>query len=197
MNIKQKLTSAAVIGAMMASVVAPASFAATTVKIKNNGALSTNTVKVKNVSSKTVGQSNGTMVMTSVWAKSKTGGNSSSFNTGGTNTITTGNATNTVVVGVTGGTNTNNGDECGCASPSTDVTIKDNGALSTNSVTVKNENSNSVVQVNETIVGTEIGVSASTGGNSSGFNTGGDSSISSGTATNAVTVAVGGSTNTN
>lgn len=197
MNIKQKITSAAAIAAMMASVVAPASFAATTVKIKNNGALSTNYVKVKNVSSKTVSQYNGTLVLTGVHAKAKTGGNTSSFNVGGENTITTGKATNDVTVDVEGSSNDNTGNQCGCVDPSTNVNISGNGALSTNTAIVKNISYNSVEQGNETFVGTHVGVSASTGGNNSSFNVGGDSSITTGAAENTVEVTVGGSTNTN
>jgi len=197
MNIKQKLTSAVVLGSMVAAIVAPASFAATTVTISNNGALSTNKVKVKNWSSKSVSQSNTTYVGTSISAKAKTGNNTSSFNTGGTNGIVTGDASNTVGVSVTGGTNTNTGNECGCASPTTNVTIADNGAMSTNTVHVKNSSSNSVTQGNITVVQTEVWTSANTGGNSSSFNTGGGNTITSGGATNEVGVEVGGSTNTN
>lgn len=182
---------------MMAAIVAPASFAATTVTIKDNGALSYNKVKVKNWSFKSVDQSNQTVVLTGVHAKAKTGNNDSSFNTGGTSTITTGNAKNTVGVSVTGSTNENTGDECGCVSPETDVKITGNGALSTNVVYVINGNYNSVSQSNASFIGTHISTSSSTGGNDSSFNTGGDSSIDTGKATNTVGVEVGGSTNTN
>lgn len=197
MNIKQKITSAAALAAMMASVVAPASFAATTVDITNNGAFSKNKVGVKNLSYKSVKQKNTTVVNTGVSAKAKTGGNSSSFNTGGTNTITTGDATNTVLVSVTGGSNENSGEDCGCPNPTTDVEISGNGAFSHNSVYVVNSSSSSVKQSNTTVVGTYVYTSASTGGNSSSFNTGGDSSIDTGDASNTVVVEVGGSTNTN
>ena len=197
MNIKQKITSAAIIGSMMASVVAPASFAATTVRVRNNGALSTNKVYVKNWSSKSVGQYNSTAVLTGVFTKAKTGGNTSSFNTGGTSSIETGNAKNTATVRVTGATNSNSGDECGCVDPTTNVAVTGNGALSENTVVVKNGSSSSVDQGNETFVGTLIVSSASTGGNNSSFNTGGSNDIDTGNAENTATVTVGGSTNTN
>lgn len=197
MNIKQKLTTAAVLGSMMLSVVAPATFAVTTVKIQNNGAASTNKVKVKNKSTKNVSQSNTSSVTTLVSAKASTGGNTSSFNTGGSNSIKTGDATNLVAVSVTGGSNTNTGDECGCVAPTNDVTISDNGAASTNGVKVKNVNSSTVTQSNTTIVTTSVDTKASTGKNDSSFNTNGGGTIDSGDASNEIGVEVGGTTNTN
>jgi hypothetical protein len=197
MNIKQKITSAIAIGTMMAAVVAPASFAATTVTATGNGALSTNKVGVVNLSKKSVKQKNSTVAITKVTAKANTGKNTSSFNTGGSSSITTGAATNTVAVVVEGGTNTNSGDECGCVAPTTDVTISDNGALSHNGVLVVNASSNSLYQSNSTVAVTSVSTSSNTGGNTSSFNTNGGSTIDSGEATNDVTVAVGGSTNTN
>jgi hypothetical protein len=197
MNIKQKITSAIAIGAMMAAVVAPASFAATTVKVKNNGALSTNLVGVINLSKKSVKQKNSTVAITGVKSKANTGKNNSSFNTGGTSSITTGNARNNTTVTVGGSSNTNTGGECGCVNPTTDVTVTGNGALSLNGVLVVNASSNSVYQSNSTVAVTGISTSSNTGGNNSSFNTGGNSSIDTGNAVNNVDVIVEGSTNSN
>ena len=197
MNIRQKFTSRVILGTMVAAIVSPESFAATTVTVNGNGAFSSNKVGVVNLSKNSVKQKNSTVAITAVKAKANTGKNNSSFNTGGTSTITTGEATNTVTVGVIGGTNTNSGSECGCVSPTTDVTISDNGAFSHNGVLVINGSSNSVYQNNSTVAITAVSTSANTGGNNSSFNTGGDSSIDTGAASNDVTVAVGGSTNTN
>jgi len=196
MNIKQKLTTAAATAAMMAAVVAPASFAAP-ISITDNGALSYNKVIVKNTSSKSVKQSNVTAVTTKVNAKAKTGGNTSSFNTGGTSTITTGNAKNMVGVSVTGGTNTNTGNDCGCVPPTTDAAITGNGAMSTNVVSTSNSTSSSVKQSNTTVVTTYVTTSASTGGNDSSFNTNGGNTTDTGNAVNEVGVVVEGTTNTN
>lgn len=197
MNIKQKITSGLAIAGMMASVVAPASFAANTVTIKNNSAWSWNKAHVTTVAKKSVTQNNTTVVNTGVNAKAKTGYNSSSFNMGGTNTIMTGSASNVVGVSVTGGTNTNAND-CGCeSSSSNDVTISGNGPGSSNHVGILEWNSNSVTQNNTSVVNTWVSTSSSTGGNSSNFNSGGNSSITTGDAGNAVGVEVGGSTNTN
>lgn len=199
MNIKQKLTTAAITGSMLAAVLLPGTaLAAGTVKIKNNGALSTNKAKIVNNSSKTVVQGNKTVATTFVNTSANTGGNKSKFNVGGTNTINTGAASNTVDVSVTGGTNTNSGDECGCAQAGeSTVTISGNGALSYNKAKIVNNSSNTVVQGNATIVFTSVSASADTGNNSTSFNVGGENSITTETATNDVTVTVEGSTNTN
>ena len=197
MNIKQKLTSAVVLGTMVAAIVAPASFAATTVTISGNGALSYNKANVTNTSSNKVKQTSKTVAITSISAKASTGKNSSSFNTGGTSSIVTGDATNTVGVSVTGGDNTNTSNGCGCVDPTTDVTITDNGALSHNTVNVTNSSSNYVSQSNTTVAITSVSTNASTGGNSSSFNTGGASSITTGDATNEVAVVVMGGSNSN
>lgn len=199
MNIKQKLTTAAITGSMLAAVLLPGTaLAANTVKIKNNGALSTNKVKVVNLSSKTVVQGNKTVATTMVSTSANTGGNKSKFNVGGTNTITTGAASNTVDVTVTGGTNTNSTDECGCAqSGESTVTISGNGALSYNKAKIVNNSSNTVIQGNATIAFTSVGAGADTGNNSTAFNVGGENTIETETATNEVTVTVEGSSNSN
>lgn len=199
MNIKQKLTTAAITGSMLAAVLLPGTaLAANTVKIKNNGALSTNKAKIVNNSSNSVSQSNLTMAKTSVTTKAKTGGNNSSFNVGGTNAITTGAATNSVTVTVNGGTNTNSNPCNECAAPSdSTVTISGNGALSTNTAKIVNNSSNSVVQSNTTIACTTVNSTASTGNNNSSFNVGGETTIDTADASNDVTVTVTGSTNTN
>lgn len=110
MNIKQKLTTAAIAGSMLAATLLPSSaFAATNaVTITGTGAFSYNKVKVINVSSTSVTQSNSTTAVTGVSAGSNTGGNTSGFNVGGGNTITTGTASTGVNVNVGGSTNTSN-----------------------------------------------------------------------------------------
>lgn len=198
MNIKQKLASAAVFGAMVAAVVAPSAFASTTVTITGNGAFSHNKVKSFTWNSNSVSQTTTTIASTLISAKAKTGNNSSSFNTGGSSNVTSGNATNTIGVSVTGGSNTNTGGECGCQQQgSNDVTISGNGAFSSNHVVIVNGSSNSVEQSSTTVAETGVWASASTGGNSSSFNTGGSNTVTSGNATNEVAVQVSGGSNTN
>lgn len=189
MNIKQKLTSAAVIGAMMASVVAPASFAATTVKVKKNGAGSTNTAIVVSKKKTTVNQYNGTAVVNLVGVLQNTGVNSANGNTGDGNVeVKSGDATATVTNRTTTGGNSAAVNPCGCADPITDVVISKNGADSTNTVMVVNKSKTEVEQVNETLVVNGVLVAQNTGGNSASGNTGdGSVDVNSGNATSTVT----------
>lgn len=70
----------------------------------------------------------------------------------------------------------------------TNVTISDNGAGSTNNVTVKNKNKVKVRQTNRTAVVNLVGVFQNTGGNSANDNTGsGNVTVDSGSATSNVT----------
>ncbi|MDO8269347.1 MAG: hypothetical protein Q7T54_01585 [Candidatus Levybacteria bacterium] len=188
MNIKQKLTSAAVIGAMMAAVVAPASFAAT-VKIKKNGAGSTNTATVVSKKKTIVSQYNGTAVVNLVGVLQNTGVNSANGNTGdGSVDVNSGAATSTVTNTTTTGGNNATVNPCGCVDPSTNVVIKKNGAGSTNTVTVVSTSKTEVEQVNETLVINGVLVAQNTGGNSANGNTGdGGVNVDSGNATSTVT----------
>lgn len=199
MNIKQKLTSAALIGAMMAGVVAPASFAA--VKIKNNGAGSLNGVAKVKLTKKVVAQGNVTGASTFVMTSTKTGGNDANANTGNGTTVTTGTAKTTTTVETTGGNNTNTVGEqesCCCGGEEdTNVAITGNGAGSMNGVFILSACKNVVKQGNATLTETTIISSTSTGGNDANANTGGTTSISTGNATTTTTVTTTGGSNTN
>lgn len=74
--------------------------------------------------------------------------------------------------------------------------ISNTGAGSVNKVKVNNNHSSTVKQKNNTIVSTGVFTVANTGKNKANKNVGGTSSVDTGDATNTVTVAVGGSTNT-
>ena len=78
----------------------------------------------------------------------------------------------------------------------TNIVIKDNGADSTNKVTVENENSVHVSQSNTTSVTNVVETEVNTGGNVVSKNTGGDSSIETGNVTTKVNITNYGSTNT-
>jgi hypothetical protein len=78
----------------------------TTVNVKNNGAFSSNGVKVTNNSSTNVLQQAWNYIVTGVASSANTGDNSSVFNTKGTNGIVTGNSHSNVTVNVTGSSNT-------------------------------------------------------------------------------------------
>src|SRR3989337_2293692 len=108
MSIKQKIGGAIATGALIASVFAPAAFAAD-ITIDGNGTGSTNNAAVIKVSKSKVKQKNITAVGTGVLAVSNTGGNHANNNTGGSQSITTGNTATTTNVTVAGGTNANEG----------------------------------------------------------------------------------------
>ena len=84
----------------------PATDNGTNVTVSDNGALSVNKVKVNNSNILTVVQQNWSNVWNVISSSTKTGNNSSNFNTGGITGIGSGNATSNVTVNVTGSTNT-------------------------------------------------------------------------------------------
>lgn len=199
MNIKQKITTAIATGAMLMTMAAPASFAASNITIKGNGFWSKNHVFSFSSSKKVVRQRNNTNVNTTVVSKSNTGGNKSSFNTGGSNSITTGNTTTNTTVNVAAGSNYNSGEGCCCdGEGETTVTIQGNGALSHNGALVAESCKDIVNQSNKTVVNTTIVSSSNTGGNSSNFNTGGEGNTTdTGNTSTTAGVTVIGSANTN
>lgn len=201
MNIKQKLTTAAVLGSLAVSVLAPAaSFAAeNTVKIKNNGRNSDNKVKVVNKKKTKVEQSNTSVVTTLIGTISNTGGNDVKDNTGtGDKTVTTGNVVNNITVTVEGNTNTADV-PCLCdeGEDTNSAVIRDNGRNSDNKVKIKNKKTVKVTQSNVSIVTTAIGTASNTGGNDVEDNTGaGDKTVDTGNVNNTIDATVEGSTNT-
>lgn len=78
----------------------------TNVDVSGNGAGSSNGVVVTNSSWFTAIQNNWSSIVTAITSVSKTGKNTSSFNTGGTTNTTTGNGSSSVTVHVTGSNNT-------------------------------------------------------------------------------------------
>lgn len=193
-NFKTKLATGLVTATILAGTAAPA-FAATNVVVAGNGAFSTNKVGVFKLTLNTKTQNNTSVVSTKVTTLQNTGGNSSSFNTGGANTITTGPATSTVTTTVTGGTN-NMGAGCGCPTGDTNVGVVGNGAFSHNGVGVVDVSVNHASQTNTQVVSTNVGTGQNTGFNSAWFNTGGTNGITTGGASSTVTTTVGGNTNT-
>lgn len=200
MNIKQKLTTAAITGSMLAAVLLPGTALAAGTTITGNGAGSLNGAAIVKLNKKVVAQGNITGASTFVGTKTKTGKNSANGNTGGSTTVTSGVARTTTDVTVTGGNNTNTGGEqqgCCCGSEPTDVTISDNGAASVNGVLIITACKNAVFQGNATLAQTTVLSTTSTGGNSANGNTGGDVTVESGNATTTTTVTTTGGSNTN
>ncbi len=200
MNIKQKITSAAIIGSMAAAVMMPAaSFAAEkNVTIKNNGKNSDNKVKLVDNKKTKVKQSNTSIITTFIGTISNTGGNKASGNTGKGNVdITSGDVTNNITVSVEGNTNTAD-IPCLCEENGNDVdaTISGNGKNSKNKIKVKGNKTFKVSQSTVSVVTTAIGTASNTGKNKANNNTGaGDKEIESGDVDNTIDVSVEGSTN--
>lgn len=195
-TISKIAVSVATVG-LLTGLFAQATFAAT---ISGNGALSKNkVVEISNCTSK-VKQTNNAVVVTSVSQSGKTGKNSNSFNTGGTNTINTGSVNNTATVTVSGGTNSAAQTDpcCACQQAPSNNLIEDNGALSKNKIVVVNSTYNSVKQTNNLVATTSVSQSGNTGGNSNSFNTGtdGTNSVTTGDVSNTATVTVEGQSNT-
>ena len=77
-----------------------------------------------------------------------------------------------------------------------DIVIKDNGMGSSNKIVVSNIETCTVVQGSETNVLAAVSASASTGGNSANYNTGGNVTVKSGNASATATMTVTGGSNT-
>lgn len=200
MSIKQKIGGAIATGALLASVFAPAAFAANDILISGNGTNSTNNAAVIKVSKSKVKQKNITAVGTGVTSVSNTGVNRTNNNTGGSQSITTGNTTTTTNVDVAGGTNTNTGGNCCCDGQETTNTIEisGNGSNSDNNALIVDVCKHKVRQKNVTVVETSVLAVSNTGGNTANGNTGpGANDIDTGNTTTTTTVNVTGSSNSN
>lgn len=195
MNIQQKIFTAGTVGAMVLSLVAPSAFASNHVKVKSNGAFNHSYTKSVKINHKSVRQGNFTVAGTFVNAVSNTGGNSTSFNTKGDSSIKTDDATTRVTTTVGGSKNVNTNTEDN--NSNTNVKATNNGAFNSSYVKVVNVNSNNVSQINGTVAFTDVNAVSNTGGNSTSFNTKGDSSIDTGASSTTVTTTVGGSENVN
>ncbi|MCL5438796.1 MAG: hypothetical protein M1268_02305 [Patescibacteria group bacterium] len=197
MNLKKRIAAGIVTVSILATVLPAAVFADTTIKIDKNGKNSKNTVTVTNNTTSKKIQKNYSLVFTGVLSAAGTGGNTIADTTGGTGdpSIKTGSATSKVDVTVGGSSNKGSEGQCPCDLGKTDVTISGNGDNSTNKVDVKNSSGSVVVQKNIFTVGTLVGSFAGTGENTISGTTGGDSSITSGSANSEVTIKVDGSSN--
>ena len=172
-------------------------------EITDNGADSHNKIEVKVENKCEVVQATETNVEALVGASASTGGNTASGNTGGDTSITTGNATATATLTVTGGSNTATDPCCcqkncceeGCTDGLT-AKISDNGARSHNKIKVTKKGASSLVQAGSTNVGALVGARAKTGKNKAKNNTGGTTTIDTGTARSDAFLEVIGGSNT-
>lgn len=199
-----KFTSAIASASLIATMMAPAVFADTTVTIGPTGTNSDNEVKIEGTGGSSIGdvkQSNSTSVTAIVSTSSDTGNNSADKNTtgGGDVTVDTGNATAISSVSVVGGSNTATLNGCGCNGGNTNVTIQNTGTNSDNKVEIKKSKKKAPKesrQRSRTTVVAVVGTASDTGGNSADKNTTGSEGIVEvltgvGSATTAVGVTAG------
>lgn len=178
-----KLGSAFASASLVATLLAPAAYADTTVDVLNNGAGSTNTVTVENKApSVELEQKNSTSVEAVVVSTANSGDNTANKNVtnDGDVAIETGKATATAGLSVVGGDNAATiGNNCGCPSDTT-VTVEKNGADSNNTVTVKNgsKKPKKVSQKTRVRVAAVVDADANSGRNKTNKNvTGGSGSV--------------------
>ncbi|MCS7092056.1 MAG: hypothetical protein NZM26_01745, partial [Patescibacteria group bacterium] len=96
---------------------------------------------------------------------------------------------------VAGGNNHLSSNPCGCVNGETTVTVKNNGADSTNKVKVKSKNTSQQGQHGETNSSTSVYSKAQTGKNKIKKATGGNSEVKTGDSESAVSVIVTGGHN--
>ncbi len=194
-----KLSAAVAMAVVIATTLAPVSFASTRIKISDNGNNSINKVTVNKGTASTTIQSNGAVVLTEIFISSNTGNNKANKNTGiGGTTTSTGNSNIKAGVVVDGSKNIATDPDCGCVTGNTKIKVSDNGNNSTNIVTVNDGNINTVNQSNKTIVRTIFVVDSNTGDNEANNNTGaGGTNTSTGNSNTQAGVIVNGSINLN
>jgi len=189
--------------AILASVILAGSAYAADLEISGNGKDSNNTIEIKQETCCTVVQTTQTNVWAGVSASASTGGNEASGNTGGDVSVTSGNATAVAGVTVIGGSNSATNPCCcqqttcegDCAQGGSAV-ISGNGEDSTNKIKITKTGKSTLVQGASTNVGAWVKAKAKTGKNKANSNTGGTTTVlsGSGTSTSGLTV-VGGSNN--
>ena len=180
-NLQKKLAASAITVAILGTAFAPSTFAATTIEIKDNGADSTNKVKVTNKKKVAITQKNKANVSNITAITQNTGGNKANKNTGGSVTITTGDATASVTNTTTTGNNVANVDLCECVDGDLNVTVSGNGSDSYNKVKVKSVHSTTYSQKTYTNVTNGTEIDQNTGDNKANKNTNGDVEIVTGT----------------
>jgi hypothetical protein len=189
MNIKRKLATGIMTGALCTSLFVSSAFA------KQNDPKGGNvTVNSTNCA---VQQTNNSFVLTGVNSQANTGNNTANNNGGkksSTGTIiSTGGSTSAVQVAVTGSGNSATNPCCGCAVTGVTPAVVDPHG-NNNTVTITS-NSTTITQTNNSAVVTVVNSQANTGGNNANNNSKGPS-ITTGDASSAVSVSVGGSMNT-
>lgn len=176
-----KAAAGIAIAALLAVTAVPSAFAQTAVGVGGNGAFSDTDVNVTNACQTQISQMNQADIENAVRNYAITGGNSASFNTGGSVTIYTGDASTATGVSNAAGSNALSGVE-GCSNGYTGVGVTGNGAYSDTNVDVSNWSREQWRQYNETAFLNSVYNSVSTGNNAANFNTNSDIVIVTGSA---------------
>ena len=165
--------------ALMLNMLSPA-FASTTLYTGGNGSNTENEIEVEIEQTKLVEQSNSTDISNKFNIDLGTGDNEAEDNTGGDVSIKTGDTD--VIIDVENAANENVASlsSCGTCAGETEVTIAGNGTNSENEVELELETSVWAVQDNHADVDNDIEIDAETGDNDAEDNTGGESSIETG-----------------
>lgn len=170
--IKQKITSAMAVSAIMLSACAPGAFASSSIDISGNGAFSSNGASVMHTSSMNLSQTNNSNFQNNVSSNANSGGNASSFNTGGSTGVTSGSASSHVDIHNMGGMNMASLTSCTeCGASNAMIKIHGNGAFSQNGVNANSSNSQNTSQQTTTQVSNSVQSNANSGNNNSSFNT--------------------------
>lgn len=163
----------------LASMVLSPQVYAEQITVTGNGSESVNTVVVSETTQTKVEQTNEANVVNNVSTESKTGNNDASFNTTGNTMVQTGDAVQQTQVTNSMNTSVLNQSDC-CKQQETNIHVSNNGAFSTNHVSVNNTNTTSVNVYQNANVVNNIESEANTGNNDASFNTDGDSVIKTG-----------------
>ena len=175
---------------LIATLLAPAAFAETTVTVEGNGADSHNVVELTTSNTTTVDVTTETKVKNDVKTTANSGHNKASGNTGdGDVTVGSGDATaTTTITTLVGGTSVTVDGTCGCEGD-TAVSLKGNGVDSYSKVKLNNTNAKLVGVAQVTKVKSKVKTKAKSGKNSAKNNTGvGNTDVSSGDATSDTTI---------
>lgn len=193
-NIYKKLTTAAAIAGISASILATNVFASSA-EILDNGADSTNIIKLNSECVSTVYQYNKTKADTEVYSSANSGANNASGNTDGGVTVDTGKAESNVDVGVTGGDNLATAPNCCECNGNVLAKIEGNGVDSFNKVKSWKSNLTISEQKSKTYAWTSLTSYAKSGKNKAKWNTGGLVEVKTDDAQSSVGVSVLGGSN--
>ena len=170
MNRSKKLFASA----LTSTIVFASSFAlvfADEATIQGNGALSDNTIVIVESDTSVVDQSNSAFIGNSVGVSGNSGGNTANGNTGGDVGIQTGGVGSTVLVDNKANKNVAETSEC-CPDGNLDAKISGNGALSDNTIIVKDESESILSQENKAVIKNNVEVLGNSGENTAYGNTG-------------------------